>query len=293
MIKKKHILLLLSIFCIVACNAGDQGAIHVSKVKVEPCGFDYDVDNYYCTVDKIKLYEKKIGKSIDYNKEYTVIKIDDGKYIRLVALNQKNKVVYPLNYQIGKNNFNIEHSASSKLLCVTGDFYGYRDTYSNSKICFKVVGGYFVKSSISENFGLAVKTDLKKVKLPNSSEYFLQCLKKSTQNKCEKMGDLENHVYIFDNFIKEHQDMKDFIKNENIRKLNLNGFKVLPDFGNNQYLIGEKYQDTDEGSYSIYYLIKIKPNVGVKYLGEFYLVDKKGNLFYGGDSGGNKNINLN
>ncbi|KYQ71184.1 hypothetical protein [Acinetobacter pragensis] len=291
--KKTYIILFLSAFFIVACNARNPESTYISKIKVEPCGFDYDIDNYYCAIDKIKLYENKIGENVNYNKEYTVIKINDGKYIRLVVLNQKNKIVYPLNYQIDKNNSNVEHSASSNILCVTGNMYGYRNTYINSKICFKIVDGYFVKSSISENSELAGKIDLKKVKLPNSSEYFAQCLKKSTQKKCEKMGDLENHVYMIDKIIKESQDIEKKFKSENIENLNLSGVKILPDFGNRHYLIGEKYEDTEKGSYSDYYLIKIKPNVEVKYLGGFYSIDKQGNLTYRDHLGNNKNIKLN
>jgi len=52
--------------------------------------FDYDVDKYYCKKDKLKIFENNIGMQPDFNKDYFVIKIEDGKYYRLAVLNQKN-----------------------------------------------------------------------------------------------------------------------------------------------------------------------------------------------------------
>lgn len=39
--------------------------------------------------DKLKIFENNIGMQPDFNKDYSVIKIEDGKYYRLAVLNQK------------------------------------------------------------------------------------------------------------------------------------------------------------------------------------------------------------
>ncbi len=87
----------------------------------------------------------------DFNKDYSVIKVEDGKYYRLAVLNQKNYVVYPLNYQISKNKANFNYSVEKDELCIAGDLYSYRGTYLNSKACFKIIDDAFVKVSIVEN----------------------------------------------------------------------------------------------------------------------------------------------
>ncbi|MEN8411823.1 hypothetical protein ABFP33_17885, partial [Acinetobacter bereziniae] len=193
--KQFGILIFLSLFVITGCNAKLVEKDTVLKLKVEPCSFDYDIENYYCKADKLYLYNKNVGNKANFNNNYTIIKINDGKYYRIVALNQKDLKVYPLKYQIDyKSKF--DYSVNNDSLCVTGDFYAYRDDYSNSKLCFKVINGSFVKTNISENLPKINKeSNLKKILIPNASNYFLKCLKSNSESKCEKLSDLENHVY--------------------------------------------------------------------------------------------------
>ncbi|WP_250697873.1 hypothetical protein [Acinetobacter sp. ANC 3781] len=290
--KKISILLFSGFFCIVGCNAKVIESNKASKIKVQPCGFDYDIDNYYCKVENIKLYENNIGKSANYNKNYTVIKIDDGKYIRLVALNQKTLIIYPLNYKIEKEKSQIKFTNSNENLCVTGDLYSYRNTYNDSKVCFRIIEDAFVKISIDENIKDLSLSKFKQILLPNSSDYFNQCLKINSQNKCEKLSDSENHIYRFDEIKKNSKEIGDILNNEKIKKLNLDGFKFLPYSEKSQYLIGEKYEDTDEESSCVYYLIKIKPDIEARRIGNFYSIDKQFNLSYSDSSGNKKNIKL-
>ena len=42
----------------------------------------------------------------------------------------------------------------------------------------------------------------------------------------------------------------------------------------------------------VYYLIKIKPDIEVRRIGNFYSIDKKFNLSYSDSSGSKKNIKL-
>lgn len=262
-------------------------------LKVDPCGFDYDVDNYYCKADKLDLYKKNVGNKVDFNKNYTIIKINDGKYYRIVALNQKDLKVYPLQYQIDyKSKF--DYSVNNDNLCVTGDFYAYRDDYSNSKLCFKVINGSFVKTNISENLPKSIKeSNLKKILIPNASNYFLKCLKSNSQSKCEKLSDLENHVYSLNDVKNISPEIYTILGQNKINNLNLDGVKFIPEIGSSQFMIGEKYNDTDDGSTTYFYLIKIKPKIEVYNLGESYAIDSKYNLSYKDSAGNNKNIKLN
>ncbi|MDC4689533.1 hypothetical protein OHV80_19360, partial [Acinetobacter baumannii] len=145
--KRLIYVLLSAIGLTVGCNAKSVEPKNLKTIKVEPCGFDYDVDNYYCKKDKLKIFENNIGMQPDFNKDYSVIKIEDGKYYRLAVLNQKTYVVYPLNYQISKNKANFNYSVEKDELCIAGDLYSYRDTYLNSKACFKIIDDAFVKVS--------------------------------------------------------------------------------------------------------------------------------------------------
>lgn len=59
--KQFGILIFLSLFVITGCNAKSVEKDTALKLKVEPCGFDYDIDDYYCKADKLNLYKKILG----------------------------------------------------------------------------------------------------------------------------------------------------------------------------------------------------------------------------------------
>lgn len=46
--KRLIYVLLSAIGLTVGCNAKSVEPKNLKTIKVEPCGFDYDVDNYYC-----------------------------------------------------------------------------------------------------------------------------------------------------------------------------------------------------------------------------------------------------
>lgn len=291
--KQFGILIFSSIFIITGCNAKPVEKDVTSKIKVEPCGFDYDIDKFYCKADKLSLYKKYVGNQPNFNSIYTLIKINDGKYYRVVALNQKDLKVYPLNYQIDyKSKF--DYSVKSDSLCVTGDLYAYRDDYNNSKLCFKVKNGSFVKTDITGNFSkINSESNLKKVLIPNSSNYFLKCLKNNSQNTCEKLSGSEDHVYSLKDVEKISLETYNLLSDNKISNLNLDGIKFIPKIGSSQFTIGEKYQETDNGSITNFYLIKIKPKIEILNLGEDYSIDGNYILKYKDAAGVNKNIKLN
>lgn len=273
--KRLSYILLLSIVSVtIGCNAKSMELKNKQNIRVEPCGFDYDVDNYYCKSDKIKIFEKNIGIKPDFNKDYSIIKIDDGKYYRLVALNQKSHIVYPLNYQINKIKAIFNYSNDKDELCVSGDFYSYRDTYIDSKVCFKVIDGAFVKTNIVENISKKnISSGLGFLKTPISSDFFSKCTEDNSNEKCEKLGKSKDRAYSLSELQKISPNLVDLLNDSKINSLNADTFRFLPEVNSNFYSIAEKYIDTDEGSNSEFYLIKIKPELKVEKIGDYYLIE--------------------
>lgn len=251
------------------------------NIKVEPCGFDYDVNNYYCKMDKIKFFEENIGRKPDFNKDYFVIKIDDGKYYRLAVLNQKSYKVYPLNYQINKAKADFNYSAEKDELCISGDLYSYRDTYLNSKACFKIIDNAFVKVSIIEDISQKNNgNNLVFMKTPISSDFFSKCTEKNPVKKCEQLERSNNRAYSLSELKKISPDFLNIFDNSKIDSLNANTFRFLPEMKDGFYSIAEKYIETDEDSSSEFYLITLKPKVEIEKIGDYYSIDSSGIITY-------------
>lgn len=264
------------------------------NIKVEPCGFDYDVNNYYCKTDKIKVFEGNIGRKSDFNKDYSVIKIDDGKYYRLVALNQKSYKVYPLNYQINKKKANFNYSVEKDELCVSGDLYSYRDTYLNSKACFKIIDNAFVKVSIVEDISQKNNSNsLVFIKTPISSDFFSKCNEKNPVKKCEQLESSNNRAYSLSELKKISPDFLNIFDNPKVDSLNANTFRFLPKMKDGVYSIAEKYMETDEGTSSEFYLIKLKPTLNLEKIGDYYSIDNYGVITYKDKNGKLLKRNLN
>ncbi|MFW1812121.1 hypothetical protein ACG9HX_12365 [Acinetobacter ursingii] len=265
----------------IGCNAKSVEQKNNQNIKVEPCGFDYDVDNYYCKADKIKVFEKNIGMRPDFNKDYSVIKIDDGKYYRLAVLNQKSYKVYPLNYQINKQKANFNYSVEKDDLCISGDLYSYRDTYLNSKACFKIIDNAFVKVSITEDISQKNNgNNLIFMKTPISSDFFSKCTEKNPVKTCEQLERSNNRAYSLSELKKISPDFFNIFDNSKIDSLNANTFRFLPKMKDGFYSIAEKYIETDEDSSSEFYLITLKPKVEIEKIGDYYSIDSSGVITY-------------
>lgn len=276
-----YVLLLSAMGLTIGCNAKSVEQKNNQNIKVEPCGFDYDVDNYYCKTDKIKVFEKYIGMKPDFNKDYSVIKIDDGKYYRLAVLNQKSYKVYPLNYQINKKKANFNYSVEKDDLCVSGDLYSYRDTYLNSKACFKIIDNAFVKVSIIEDISKKNNgNNLIFMKIPISSDFFSQCTEKNPVKKCEQLERSNNRAYSLSELKKISPDFFNIFDNSKIDSLNANTFRFIPKMQDGFYSIAEKYIETDEDSSSEFYLITLKPKIEIEKIGDYYSIDSSGVITY-------------
>ncbi|ENW07220.1 hypothetical protein ACFQAR_09595 [Acinetobacter beijerinckii] len=217
----------------------------------------------------------------DFNKDYSVIKIDDGKYYRLAVLNQRSYKVYPLNYQINKAKSNFNYSTEKDELCISGDLYSYRDTYLNSKACFKIIDNAFVKVSIIEDISQKNNSNnLVFMKTPVSSDFYSKCAEKNPVKKCEQLERSNNRPYTLSELKKISPDFFNIFYNSKIDSLNANTFRFLPKMKDSFYSIAEKYIETDEDSRSEFYLITLKPKVEIEKIGDYYSIDSSGVITY-------------
>lgn len=184
-VAKKIILIPYMFFLIAGCHVKNIDVSDMKpKIEVATCGFDDDDKNYFCRPEQKNIFENNLNKQADFNKEYSVIKIKDREYYRVVLLNQKNKTVYPLYQKLVNNKkLKFKYSINSDKLCISGDFEAYRDSYSNSEICFKLVDKNIEKDTIREISDLP---DVKEISVPIDINDYETCSKTKSQKKCEK-----------------------------------------------------------------------------------------------------------
>lgn len=285
----------LLIASIGAFSISNANVIKASDVN--DCKFDFDsVD--FCEKKYLELYNKilKENKFNFYNDKYIDSFKYNGNFYFFVIELSKNKVyALPVSVTSLKSIKNVDFENNNNVLCLSGNINQFQNSYRKSKVCYQYENGNFkLKSTKLLDRGSAKNknTDIKEIILPTSSDYFTKCSKMNSISKCEKLSSIENHVYMLNDVKSMSPEIVGIFNNQKIKNLNLDGVKFLPNIGGSQYLIGEKYQDTDNGSNTFFYLLKIKPNVDVKNIDGFYSIDKNFNLFYKDESGKNKNFKL-
>ena len=285
----------LLIASIGAFSISNANVIKVSDVN--DCKFDFDNVNF-CEKKYLELYNKilKENKFNFYNDKYIDSFKYNGNFYFFVIELSKNKVyALPVSVTSLKSIKNVDFENNNNVLCLSGNINQFQNSYRKSKVCYQYENGNFkLKSTKLLDRGSAKNknTDIKEIILPTSSDYFTKCSKMNSISKCEKLSSIENHVYMLNDIKSMSPEIVGIFNNQKIKNLNLDVIKFLPDVGGSQYIIGEKYQDTDNDSNTFFYLLKIKPNVDVKNIGSFYSIDKNFNLFYKDESGKNKNFKL-
>jgi hypothetical protein len=294
------IILILSCLLLIGCNAEETSAKEseqtevkeVSKApkikKVAPCWFDYDTEDLYCRKSNIILYEKHLGDTPNFNKKFTIIKInsEDKDKFRLVALDQIEKIVYPLSHQISKKS-NVRYSTESKEICVYGDVYAYSDSYEDSKVCFlfefdKTFGYGFYQNGFAESLdsiedehnelklenGMNSAQNFKFSELPYDSRRHLNCFRKNIECKGMELysSDNLNSTYSFAN---DSYGDSVLIKNDNKNKVIMLSLSeegegiaviVLNIADNNNKLIEEKHIAVGKNGY-----VRIDENLNLEY----------------------------
>lgn len=257
--------------------------IYKEKIKVSKCGFDYDDETYFCQPKQRQIFENSLKKPIDFNKAYTVIKIEDHGYYRIALLNHKNRTVYPLYQQVEINKkLKFEYFIDSPKLCISGDFEAYRDSYSDTKICFKLVGSNIEKDTITEISNLP---NVKEILTPVDINDYEICSKTKSEKFCEKYTSHKYNTYTRAKAIKLIPKLKnldnkyqnfDFIKGKN------NLYAILTDS------IG-----LDNGEILSYYtLVIVNDDLKKITLGDWFKISNDKKLQYKDESGKLKSIQL-
>lgn len=198
-------------------------------------------------------------------------------------LNQKNKTIYPFYQQLAINNkLKFDYSINSDEICVSGDFEAYRDSYSNTRICFKLVEGNIEKYTITEISNLP---SIKEISTPVDINDYEICTKDKPEKICEKYTNQKYNTYTREKAIKLIPQLKilddkyqnfDFIKGEN------NLYVILTD------PIG---LDSSE-IISYYTLVTISDDLKQITLGDWFKISKEKILQYKDEAGKIKSIQL-
>lgn len=283
-VAKKIILIPYMFFLIAGCHVKNIDVPEMKpKIEVATCGFDDDDKNYFCRPEQKKIFENNLNKQADFNKEYSVIKIKDREYYRVVLLNQNNKTVYPLYQKLVNNKkLKFKYSINSDKLCISGDFEAYRDSYSNSEICFKLVDKNIEKDTIREISDLP---DVKEISVPIDINDYETCSKTKSQKICEKYVSQKYNTYTREKVVKIIPQFKsldekyqnfDFIKGKN-----------------NLYVILTDPIGLDSGEILSYYtLVMLSDDFKKIVLGDWFKISQEKKLEYKDESGRIRAIQL-
>ncbi|MEB7640487.1 hypothetical protein NGB32_04925 [Acinetobacter pittii] len=138
-----------------------------------------------------------------------------------------------------------------------------------------------MKVSVVENINQKINNkSLVYLKTQISSDFFSKCNEKNLAKKCTQLENSNNRAYSLSELIKISPDFINIFNDTKIKSLNVNTFRFLPQLTDSFYSIAEKYIDTDESSSSEFYLIKIKPDLKVEKIGDYYSIDSSGVITY-------------
>ncbi len=127
---------------------------------------------------------------------------------------------------------------------------------------------------ISGNEVLTLKKPVKTIKIPNSSSYFMNCLKNNSKKECDNLRELDDHSYSKQEIEEKYPELLKFLD-----KLNtpVDAIRFIEIKGQLKYALISSYFDEID----LHYLRKLVPrNDSVIELGEDYSIDDKGVLTY-------------
>lgn len=275
---------ILVVLSILGYSSNTSVAKDINKIDVKDCSIDYDeVD--FCSKEKLKAYNNIIKNKVsNFDKNKFLMNFKEKNYLYFVVIDLKNLKVFtlPASLSVMSNIKPIEFSSDSNLFCLNGDFNQYRNSYSAVKTCYTYNNGSFdFKSRVELDKDINTSNNvIKKIKLPISSDFFSKCREKNSAKKCTQLENSNNRAYSFSELEKISPDFINVLNDTKVNSLNVNTFRFLPQFKDSFYSIAEKYIDTDESSSSEFYLIKIKPDLKVEKIGDYYSIDSSGVITY-------------
>lgn len=121
---------------------------------------------------------------------------------------------------------------------------------------------------------------IKTIKYPIVSNFYSACREKNSEKKCRELSCLKDHSYSTTEFLKEFPISGTFLEDIKVKNLNADNLRFIIKNNDILYSIAEKYVDTDEQAVSEFYLIKMKPEIKVEKIGDFYSIDSSGFISY-------------
>lgn len=284
----------LIILSILGCSSKTTVAKDINKFDVKDCSIDFDAVDF-CTKERLKDYNNILKNKIsnfDKNKFLISFKEKNYLYFAVVDLESNKIFTLPASLSMMSNIKPLEFSSNNSLFCLNGNFNQYRNSYRAVKTCYVYNNGNFdFKSRVElekeskkyDKFSLNNK--INKINLPISSDFYSKCAESNPLKNCEKLERSNNKPYTLSELKKLSPDLVVLLNELKVRSLNIDTFRFLPKIGDSFYTIAEKYIDTAEESSSEFYLIKIKPDLQVEKIGDYYSIDSSGIITYKGENG--------
>ncbi len=280
---------LLIILSILGCSSNTSVAKDINKIDVKSCSIDFDeVD--FCTKERLKDYNNILKNKVlnfDKNKFLMSFKEKNYLYFAVIDLESLKVFTFPASLSVMSNIKPVEFSSNNNLFCLNGNFNQYQNSYRAVKTCYVYNNGDFNFKSRDElgketkkydNF--SSNNEIKKLNLPISSDFYSKCTEKNPVKKCEQIEKYNNRPYTLSELQKISPDLVVLLNDSKVKSLNADTFRFLPKIKDSFYSIAEKYIDTDEESSSEFYLIKIKPELVVVKIGDYYSIDSSGVISY-------------
>ncbi|MFX9908509.1 hypothetical protein ABTP43_01320 [Acinetobacter baumannii] len=275
---------MLIVLSILGCSSNTSIAKGINKIDVKDCSIDYDeVD--FCSKERLKDYNNILKNKVsnfDKNKFLMNFKEKNYLYFAVIDLEKLKVFTFPASLSVMSNIKPIEFSSDSNSFCLNGNFNQYQNSYRAVKTCYTYNNGSFdFKSRVELDKDINNSNNvIKKLNLPISSDFFSKCREKNSAKKCTQLENSNNRAYSFSELEKISPDFINVLNDTKEDSLNVNTFRFLPQFKDSFYAIAEKYIDTDESSSSEFYLIKIKPDLKVEKIGDYYSIDSSGVISY-------------
>jgi hypothetical protein len=121
---------------------------------------------------------------------------------------------------------------------------------------------------------------IKTIEYPIVSNFYSACREKKSEKKCREISYLKDRSYSTTEFLKEFPISGKFLEDIKVKNLNADNLRFIIKNNDIFYSIAEKYVDTDEQAISEFYLIKMKPEIKVEKIGDYYSIDSSGFISY-------------
>lgn len=130
------------------CSFSSISFAEKTHKMIAECQFDYD-DFNFCTKENLSKYRQALAsRKNNFDSSKILLNVGTLQDMRFVAIDTQSGVVFPLSDTISGYIDEhqdkkikppiIQYSLRSKVLCVEGRLYAYRDAYEHAKVCYSI-----------------------------------------------------------------------------------------------------------------------------------------------------------